>query len=96
MHPASTGNDKSNRKAVIKIDHANRGILWNGKLFALIFVIVQIKFIAPKIDAAPDKCKLKILGIGEFLLAKRNLIKFVYNLYEESPTTDLNERLSTY
>jgi hypothetical protein len=27
MHPANTGNDKSNRKAVIKIDHANRGIL---------------------------------------------------------------------
>jgi hypothetical protein len=42
MHPANTGSDKSSRKAVIKIDHANRGILWNGKLFALIFVIVQI------------------------------------------------------
>jgi hypothetical protein len=24
------------------------------------FIIVEIKFIAPKIDAAPDKCKLKI------------------------------------
>ena len=24
------------------------------------FVIVHIKFIAPRIDAAPDRCKLKI------------------------------------
>jgi hypothetical protein len=27
---------------------------------ALIFKIVVIKFIAPSIDEAPDKCKLKI------------------------------------
>jgi hypothetical protein len=24
------------------------------------FIIVEIKFIAPKIDAAPDKCKLNM------------------------------------
>jgi len=58
--PPSTGNDKSNKNAVMKIDQANSGILWNGKLFARMFVIVVMKLIAPKIEAAPDKCKLKI------------------------------------
>ena len=38
----------------------NNGNLWNGKLSVLIFTIVQMKLIAPKIEAAPDKCKLKI------------------------------------
>jgi hypothetical protein len=58
--PAKTGSDKSNKKAVIKIAQTNNGILWKAKLLDLILVIVQIKFIAPKIEAAPDKCKLKI------------------------------------
>ncbi len=60
IHPARTGNESNSKKAVIKIDQANKGILWNGKLFALMFVIVQIKFIAPKIEAAPDRWRLKI------------------------------------
>ena len=47
-------------KAVIKIAQANKGNLWKGELFDLIFVIVQIKLIAPKIEAAPERCKLKI------------------------------------
>lgn len=58
--PASTGKDKSNRNAVIKIAQTNRGNLWKGKLFDLMLVIVQIKLIAPRIEAAPDKCKLKM------------------------------------
>jgi hypothetical protein len=72
MAPANTGRDKSNKKAVIKIAQTNKGILWNAKLLDLILVIVQIKFIAPKIEAAPERCKLKILGIDEFLI--ENLI----------------------
>jgi hypothetical protein len=32
--PAKTGNDNNNRKAVIKIDQAKRGNLWNGKLLS--------------------------------------------------------------
>ena len=58
--PANTGKDNNNKNAVIKIAQAKRGNLWKGKLFDRIFVIVQIKFIAPKIEAAPDKCKLTI------------------------------------
>jgi hypothetical protein len=58
--PAKTGKDNNNKNAVIKIAQAKRGSLWKGKLLERIFVIVQIKFIAPKIEAAPDKCKLTI------------------------------------
>jgi len=58
--PPNTGNDKTNKKDVTKIDHT-----YNGKRCivipgALILKMVVIKLIAPKIDAAPDKCKLKI------------------------------------
>ncbi len=58
--PAKTGKDNNNRIAVMKIDHTNNGSLWKDKLFDLIFVIVQRKLIAPKIEAAPDKWRLKI------------------------------------
>ena len=58
--PAKTGNDNSNKIAVMKTDQTNRGSLWNGKLSVLMFTIVQIKLIAPKIEAAPDKWRLKI------------------------------------
>jgi len=58
--PAKTGKDKSNKKAVIKIAQTNNGKLWNDKLFTRMLKIVQIKLIAPKIDDAPERCKLKI------------------------------------
>jgi hypothetical protein len=58
--PANTGKDNSNKNAVIKTDHTNSGRLWKDKLFTRILKIVQIKLIAPKIDDAPDKCKLKM------------------------------------
>ena len=49
------------------------------------FVIVQIKFIAPRIDAAPDKCRLKILGIDEFSLTEINIKFDIYFGYEKAP-----------
>ena len=58
--PPNTGKDKTNKKDVTKIDHTYKGrrcIVIPG---ALMLKIVVIKLIAPKIDAAPDKCKLKI------------------------------------
>lgn len=39
----------------------------------LIFVMVDIKLIAPNIEAAPERCKLKILGIDEFFVKKKFL-----------------------
>jgi len=58
--PANTGSDNSSKNAVIKTDQTNKGSLWNAIFFALIFTIVHIKLMAPRIEDAPDKCKLKI------------------------------------
>lgn len=60
MAPAKTGKDNNNRKAVIKMDQTNNGSLCMNKPLTLILNMVQIKFMAPNIEAAPDKCKLKI------------------------------------
>ena len=66
--PARTGNDKINKIAVIKIDHGNKGIWFNFILLGIIFRIVQIKLIAPKIEEIPAKCKEKIVKSTEILL----------------------------
>ena len=58
--PAKTGRERSNKKAVTNIDQANKGILCKVMPGVLIFKIVVIKLIAPKIDEAPAMCKLKI------------------------------------
>lgn len=58
--PANTGSESSSSIAVIKIAHTNSGILWNVIPGALMFKIVVMKFIAPKIDEIPAKCKLKM------------------------------------
>ena len=44
----------------LEIDHENNGILCKVIPGVLIFKIVVIKLIAPKIDEAPATCKLKI------------------------------------
>lgn len=53
--PARTGRESNKRIAVIKTAQTNNGNLWKGRLSVRIFTIVQIKLIAPKIEAAPDK-----------------------------------------
>jgi hypothetical protein len=58
--PANTGKDNNNKIAVIKIAQTNNGIQCIFKLGALILITVVIKLIAPKIEEAPAKCKLKI------------------------------------
>ena len=58
--PANTGNDNNNNIAVIKTDHTNRGILLIVIPGVLIFITVVIKFIAPKIEDNPAKCKLNM------------------------------------
>ncbi len=45
---------------MISTAQTNKGNLWNDKLLTRILKIVQIKLIAPNIEEAPDKCKLKI------------------------------------
>ena len=58
--PANTGNDKINKKAVIKVAHTNNGNLCKVIPGALILKIVVIKLVAPNKDEIPAKCKLKI------------------------------------
>jgi len=53
--PASTGKDRSNRKAVINTAHANKGVLLAVIPGALILVIVTMKLMAPKIDDIPAR-----------------------------------------
>jgi hypothetical protein len=58
--PANTGNDNTNKKAVINTAQAYKGNLCINIPGARILKIVTIKFIAPKIEDTPAKCKLKI------------------------------------
>jgi hypothetical protein len=58
--PPRTGRDNNNKKEVIKIDHTYRGNLCMVKPGARILKIVVIKFIEPKIEDIPERCKLKI------------------------------------
>jgi hypothetical protein len=58
--PASTGSDNSKRKAVINTAQTYKLILCINIPTARILATVTIKLIAPIIDEAPDRCKLKI------------------------------------
>jgi len=52
---AKTGNEKTNKKAVINIDQLNKGNKCIPIPATLILKIVVIKFIAPNREAAPAK-----------------------------------------
>lgn len=58
--PARTGSDNNKRIAVIITAQTNSGILSSLIPAGCIFIIVEIKLIAPKIDEIPAKCNLKI------------------------------------
>lgn len=55
MAPAKTGRERSNKIAVMKTDHTNRGTISNFMLMGRILRIVVIKLIAPRIDEAPAR-----------------------------------------
>jgi len=61
MAPANTGRASRSKMAVSSTDHTNSGIC--SKLIdgARIFIIVEMKFTAPKIDDAPATCREKIV-----------------------------------
>jgi hypothetical protein len=58
--PAKTGKDNKSKKAVIKTDQTNKGKRKKSKPFARILIMVTIKLIAPAMEEAPERCKLKI------------------------------------
>ncbi len=53
--PANTGRAKSRRIAVIRTDQTNNGILSNNIEEVRILIIVEIKFVAPRIEDTPAK-----------------------------------------
>ena len=60
MAPASTGNDKRSKIAVIFTDHTNKVIRSKAIPSHRILITVEMKLIAPKIEEAPAKCREKI------------------------------------
>jgi hypothetical protein len=60
MAPARTGRDRRRRTAVIRTDHTKSGIESKVKEEDRIFMMVVMKLMAPKIEEAPARCRLKI------------------------------------
>ena len=60
MAPASTGSDSSSRKVVTRIDHTNRGIRCSVMPGARMLKIVVMKLMAPRIEDAPARWRLRI------------------------------------
>jgi len=58
--PARTGSERSNRIIVNRIDQINNGIRSNSMPLDRIFIIVEIKLIALKIDDISARCREKI------------------------------------
>jgi hypothetical protein len=58
--PAKTGSDSRSRKAVISTDQTKSGILCINIPGARILKMVAMKLIAPIIEEAPERCRLKI------------------------------------
>jgi len=68
MAPASTGNERSNKIAVIMTDHTNRGKFSKDIFLFRMFKIVVMKLMAPKIDDTPAICNEKMVKSTEFPL----------------------------
>jgi hypothetical protein len=60
MAPASTGNERRRRIAVISTDQTNSGMESNLIEEERMFITVVIKLMAPRIEEAPAKCRLKM------------------------------------
>jgi|SRR5882724_8243365 len=58
--PARTGKDSSRSTAVISTDQTNRGIESNVREDERMFKMVVMKLIAPKMEEAPARCRLKM------------------------------------
>jgi len=79
--PAKTGKAKSKRTVVIKTDQTKRGIFSRFILGVRIFIIVEIKLTAPKIEDTPAKCKEKIVKSTAGPLCAKYLAKGGYTVH---------------
>jgi len=59
--PAKTGKDNNNKIAVVNTDQTNNGVFSIDILLGFIFIIVEIKLIAPRIEEIPAKWREKIV-----------------------------------
>jgi hypothetical protein len=66
---ANTGNDNSSKTAVINTDQTNKGNALNLKPGNLKLITVAMKFMAPKIELIPERCKLKIAKSTDNLMS---------------------------
>ena len=88
--PASTGDDRSKRNAVISIDQTNNGNLLKVKPRQRIFKIVVIKLIAPAIEEIPARCRLKIAKSTPGLECPKIPDSGGYNVQPVPPSTKLD------
>ena len=58
--PARTGSDNSSKITVNNVAHTNNGTRSKVMVFGRMFIIVEMKLIAPRIDLAPAKWREKI------------------------------------
>jgi hypothetical protein len=58
--PAKTGRERTNKKVVTTTLQIKRAVVAKVKFFLRILKIVHKKFIEPKIEEAPARCKEKI------------------------------------
>jgi len=59
---ANTGRVVNNMKVVTPMHHKYKYRLYMENLLGLFMIMVVIKFIAPKIELIPAKCRLKIIA----------------------------------
>lgn len=60
MAPASTGSERRSRIAVISTDQTNKGMESSLMEEERMFMIVVMKLIAPRIEEAPARWRLKM------------------------------------
>lgn len=65
MPAASTGRDSSNRTAVIRTAHTNRGVWYWEIAGGFMLIIVVMKLIAPRMDDTPARCNEKMVRSTE-------------------------------
>lgn len=60
MAPARTGRANRRRIVVRNTDQTNRGVKSQERELDRILIMVEIKLMAPRIEEAPARCRLKI------------------------------------
>lgn len=79
--PANTGKERSNSTAVIKIDQGKSLIRSKASPKVRVFLMVLIKFTAPRREEIPAKCREKIAKSTEAPLCLSTLLRGGYTVH---------------